>query len=339
MGCKGTFIGAGDKKAFEPDYGDPFFLEHLAAFMAEMGRKYNKDPRLEFIDIGTYGTWGEGHTIFGSERVWPADVIICHINMHLINFPDKFVLLNDDHITERKFSSYDESQRLLDYAVGKGLGLRDDSICVDSYCEKFGYNTLCTQWLFDGFWKNAPVDIELAHYTAIKDHELKACFPFLQSLMDTHATYSGFHGYPRPWLEKNRYFTEYAANRLGYWYFINGIEFTQIVSGLPVYITFDIENNGFAPCYAKYDAKLRLRNIRSGDTYYIKLNIDNHQWYPGRFRERVKVSIPAIRPGDYLLSLGLFEGKNPIYLGLTDKCFDGEYYDLCTASVNDIKKY
>ena len=30
--------------------------------MTEYGRKFNGDSRVEFIDVGTYGTWGEGHT-------------------------------------------------------------------------------------------------------------------------------------------------------------------------------------------------------------------------------------------------------------------------------------
>jgi hypothetical protein len=325
-GLPGTFVGD-KRKAFEPDYGSEMFLERIGLWLEAMGKRYNTDPRLEFIDVGTYGTWGEGHTAFGTHREWPPDVIIKHINLHLKHFPDKVVMFNDDFVSDRVKTSPEDEQIILDYAVSKGMGLRDDSICVRSYCEKFGYNTLATEWMYDLFWRNAPVDIELEHYTAIKDEHLKSGFPFLQALTDTHATYAGFHGYPRPWLEKHRHFTEYAANKLGYWYFLNAFAVSHAVSGLPAVFTFEWENKGFAPCYTKYDFKIKLKG--DGAEYILPTETDNRRFMPGeKTIETVITRLPEMPPGGYTLSVGLFDGTRPIKLALKESICTGGFYEL-----------
>ena len=52
----------------------------------------------DFIDVGTFGTWGEGHTTSGSCRSYSLEVLKRHIDLHLKNFPDTYVLVNDDMI-------------------------------------------------------------------------------------------------------------------------------------------------------------------------------------------------------------------------------------------------
>ena len=117
----------------QPDYGDAYFLERLEAFLAVLGKKYNNDPRVDIIDIGTYGTWGEGHTVEGEGFIYPVEVVKKHIDLHMKYFPDKYLLINDDHIVGRIFRGSEECQNMLDYAYEHGLGLQDDSICCDYY--------------------------------------------------------------------------------------------------------------------------------------------------------------------------------------------------------------
>ena len=93
-----------------PDYGDPVYLEKLENFMCEYGRKFNNDPRVEFVDIGTFGTWGEGHTVWGSEKMYPKEVICKHILLHAKYFPDKFILMNDDMVGHRASCPEEEKQ-------------------------------------------------------------------------------------------------------------------------------------------------------------------------------------------------------------------------------------
>jgi hypothetical protein len=46
---------------FIPDWNDPFFLKRVEALLSVLGQRYDGDPRLGWVDIGVYGSWGEWH--------------------------------------------------------------------------------------------------------------------------------------------------------------------------------------------------------------------------------------------------------------------------------------
>ncbi len=309
----------------EPDYGDPVFLEKLSRFMEEAGRKFNGDPRVELVDVGTFGTWGEGHTGNGSDIVHPAEVIKKHIDLHVKNFPDKFVILNDDHINHRWSRGVEENLELIDYAAALGLGLDDDSVCVRCYADNCGYNTLRTPWLFDRLSPNAPIVLEFEHYQAVPPEVFRSGYPFLDAMQRTHATFAGFHGYPRPWLSREPWLTEYAANRLGYWYFVDGIDLPPLLSGVNNRIRLHFANRGFAASYRKFELKLRLAG--AGGNYTQTLDVDCRRWQPGVLNVEDVALRPLVSPGSYDVELGLFEGDRPIELALKAgvKTADGFY--------------
>ncbi len=317
----------------EPDYDDPIFLEKLSAFMECAGRKFNGHPLVELIDVGTYGTWGEGHTFRGTNRVYSAGVLRKHIDLHVKNFPDTLILLNDDHINHGWARGEAENFALLDYARSLGLGLQDDSICVHSCSLDFGYDTLRTPWMFDLFWENAPVLIEFEHYDKVPPEIFKSGLPFLDALRRTHATFAGFHGYPRPWLKREPYLTEYCANRLGYWYFINGVESSVIKLDVPNTVCLWMENRGFAPAYRQYSLRVALQ-ADDGSRFSQTMPAGNTAWKPG-MEIRVPVSFRPrnIRPGNYGLFAGLFEGEKPVQLGMERSRLTNGLYYLCNVPV------
>ena len=324
-GAKYTDVG-GD---WEPDYGDPVYLEKTAGFLAAFGKRYNGHPLVEAVDIGSYGTWGEGHTGYGSDKVWPLEIMKKHIAMHSANFPDTLLLMNDDFVNHRGICEAEENASLVEYARGLGVGLRDDSVSVASYKERFGYSTLRTPHMFDYFKDVAPIDLELEHYHMVKPDYLKDGLPFLDAMIRTGCTYAGFHGYPRPWLDTRRYLTEYMANRLGYWYFIEGVDLPEAVSGGACLITLYMSNRGFAKSYKKFDSYLRLKNQSvSGAEINIRLDVDNRTWLPGETATPVKISLKNVPSGRYEVALGMFERDRPIQMGMDIHIESAGYYIL-----------
>lgn len=321
--------------AYEPDYGDPVFLEKLGAFMEAYGKKFNGHPLVETVDIGTFGTWGEGHTSNGSELVWPLSVMKKHIDLHAAYFPDTYLLLNDDYINHRNECGDEENLRLMDYALQRGTGLCDDSVCVEYYSRHCGYDTLRTPFMFDYFWKQAPVDLEFEHYAGMKPEVFQNGLPFLAAMMRSHATFAGFHGYPRPWLEKAPELTAYCANRLGYWYFLEGVDLPPLVDGLPHYLTFYISNRGFARGYWRFFALLRLVNRENGRCCDLPLEMDNTRWMPGETAaERVRILPRGLEPGSYDVFFGLFDGERPVELGMNPSCRKDGFYRLTSVQVS-----
>ncbi|GAA2896997.1 hypothetical protein GCM10020220_103580 [Nonomuraea rubra] len=73
-------------QSVSPDYDDPNLTAALDRFIAALGRRYDGDPRIGFVQLGLLGFWGEWHT-------WPH---------------------NGDPGTENWFASPAEQLRVLD---------------------------------------------------------------------------------------------------------------------------------------------------------------------------------------------------------------------------------
>jgi hypothetical protein len=59
-----------------------FTWKKLDTFLAALARRYDGNPNVEFIDVGTYGMWGEGHTFMSSKQD-TLEIRKLHIDLHL----------------------------------------------------------------------------------------------------------------------------------------------------------------------------------------------------------------------------------------------------------------
>lgn len=311
----------------EPVYDDPIFLEHLEKFVAAFAERYDGHPLIESVDIGTIGTWGEGHTSFGSWTQYPATAYQKHVDMHVRYFTKTRLTMNYGLLVAF-YGEVDAARDMARYSLEKGMGIRDDSLGVPYYIERYGYDTLITHDLFDMFYKSAPVDIEFGHYNQVGQPQyFKDGFPMLEGLKRSHATFAGFHGYVDKWLEDNPNFHNYIANRLGYWYFIDGYDFSQ--NSLKLWI----RNGGFAPAYYGYTAKVVLVGKDASYTVF-EGEAGNKAWQPDeQFVAEYTLDLSDLPKGEYDLYFGLFEGDTAIKLGLNQKLFDNGFYTLGTVEL------
>ena len=335
-GAKGAFYPAGNGQSWEPDYGDPVFLDRLDNFHRVFARRYGSQPWLEFVDIGSYGEWGEGHTLRSSKKDWPVEVIKKHIDIHVRNYPDTFILMNDDMVNCRNNEEgWDE---IVDYAVSKGLGLRDDSVCVDSYADKFGFSTLRTPEMFNLVWRRKPVDMELEHYSyAVRENRWKGGLPLLKAVEESHASFVGFHGDARKWLAENPEIAVKIANRSGYWYFPKRVEMCgSIARGSEQKVKLVWENHGVAPAYYRYRLRMRLTN--DTEIYEQELSeSDNRKWMPDEIiSETYLLRVPdTLKPGTYKVGIALYDqrsGRN-IELAVKDSIKADGFYTITGVEV------
>jgi hypothetical protein len=49
-------------KIYVPDWNDEFYLNRVEKLLQKLGQKYDGDPRINWVEIGLYGNWGEWHT-------------------------------------------------------------------------------------------------------------------------------------------------------------------------------------------------------------------------------------------------------------------------------------
>jgi len=245
-GAKGTFYKFGEGPdpeggAWDPYFDDPVFLEKLEAFLAAAAGRYDGNPDVEFIDIGTYGLWGEGHTFMSSKQD-DIETVKRHIDLHVKHFNNTQLCISDD------VAGHDKPGRrfpIMDYALSKGVTLRDDSIMVQPPPRSWYHAEMAEE-----FWPRLPVVLEHEHYGSSKARNAWDKDLFLRAVEEYHASFMSIHWWPREELNDNRGVVDKINQRLGYR--LQPVEVSwprTVVIGEPFIVQWKWANKGVAPCY------------------------------------------------------------------------------------------
>lgn len=174
---------------WEPDYKDPVFLDKLDRFLAALAKRYDGNPNVAFIDIGSFGVWGEGHSWASSKLPFDLDARKAHVDLYCKHFERTLLAISDDFAGPQEPGAH---LPITDYALSKGVTLRDDSICVQPPPHSWFHAELA-----QAFWPRLPVVLEHEHYGSSKargawgDGSL-----LLQSVEEYHASYMSIHWWP-----------------------------------------------------------------------------------------------------------------------------------------------
>lgn len=308
-------------KAWEPDYSDEIFLRYAEEAMMRLGEKYDGDPRIELVDIGTFGKYGEGHT---ENNIYDEAVIKRHIDIARKAFPKTLLYTNDAMLKHNQ----EISQSLIEYCLSNGIGIRDDSICVNWHAfNSPSYDTVHSKHLFKPFFDKIPVNIELAHNELIREDVWKDGYTAMEALKNTKATFAGFHDYPGRFLEKHRYFVEYCANRLGYWFRPDFLELDK--SGGRISVT----NLGWAPSYRDYELYLHLTDGEGNELSPIKIG-GSSSWKEQSTTVNEFVFEKNIPSGLYSVAISLHDSDGtPILMALDSKYYEDGKYNIGNIEV------
>ncbi len=336
-GAKGSFFGPGLQQ-WEPDYADPIFLSKLDNFLAAFAERYDGQPYVEFIDIGSYGIWGEWHTSSSSKKVWPREVLKRHVDLHRKHFHSSQLII-----------LYGAGREVCRYARDTAAaGLRTDSVGVHSYYTEFGgywtekiYPQLDAGH-FGEFWPHYPVVVEPAHYAhALRFNTWQNGSTLERSLQDLHPSWVTIHHWPREWYNENRELSDRLANKVGYWFFLKTASLPkQLIRGEKFLTQMVWENRGVAPLYRRCYLALSLCRVEDGREEYRALHpsLDFRTLPPGQVQVlQPQWCIPAdITPGTYLLRLGLVWDLQAtaaaIRLGIQGRDEEG-FYPVAEVSV------
>ncbi len=245
-------------KVRTPDYEDPRLRAALETFIAELGRKYDGDPRIGYITAGLLGTWGEWHT-------YPKDELMASKQVQ-VEVMDAF---------EKAFR---KTPVLLRYPAGdsawahapnhrRRLGYHDDS---------FAWATLDTgrsedSWFFVpalkaagplalSKWKTSPIGGEIRPelWGQIFDEQPEHAMAqdFAECVRQTHVTWLMDTGMFQKKQSKSRIENAIKqVQKMGYEFHIASWETKTSDTG-EVTITVQVRNTGVAPFY--HDWKVEL---------------------------------------------------------------------------------
>jgi hypothetical protein len=321
-GCKGfeyvnggadTATGAEPIPRIEPDYADPIYLARHGAFMEAFGARYNGSPDIEFLDIGSYGIWGEWHTPH------PASIAVREkiVDMYLKAFSKTtLVYMSDD-------------AEVMNYALAHGAGLRRDGVGSPWHEQRWaGTPAYANVPTMGDVWKHAPIVFEwYGSYDYLKSRgwSFDSAVKFM---LDNHVTMinDNFGTVPQeamPQLDK-------LARLAGYRFVLRSLTAPKsMVAGGSLDLSMTWANVGVGKLYHAYELWVSLRDRAGAEVANGKAAADPRDWLPGEREVTTKLAVPAaLQPGEYTLAIGLLDPtkqRPPLHVAIDAPEKDGCY--------------
>ena len=358
-GAKGGYYRRGEAVGpdgpWEPVFDDPIFLEKLERFLAAFAARYDDKPWARYVDVGSIGDWGEGHTSSGSGKTLSLAVRKLHVDLHLKYFKRTPIVISDDYVYSLKEPA--EREILHRHILANGITYRDDSIMVNGYFSRSSDQfTVRSPEYFADAYRVTPTVFELEHYGKVKqlgNWDVRPDSPaakfgrgksgpdfFRGALELLHATYIGYHGDAREWLTDNPALTRELLNRCGYWLFPVAVGLpSKMAAGTNASFQLTLDNRGVAPPYQPYELRVRLAGAKA--SHVAVVGRADKSWLPGApIVVQNQLALPAdLPPGPYTVSVGLFDSSarkgRPVELALqaTRREADG-YYRVAAVNVS-----
>ncbi|GLX93043.1 hypothetical protein [Herbidospora sp. NBRC 101105] len=286
-----------DGLSVSPDYDDPRLVAALDAFIAALGRRYDSDPRIGFVQLGLLGFWGEWHT-------WPHNGDPGTENWFASPALQQRVLRAYD-------AAFDETRLMVRYPGADNapldMGYHDDSFVFSTLPGPgWHFMDLMNQAGTADKWKTNTVAGELRP-------ELQGCLfsgacegDFAGSVAQTHATWLLNHYAFSPGYTGAAYDTALAAAKsLGY-----SLRVREVRIGGPE-VAVRIENDGVAPF--PYDWPVQVAAVRNGRiarTWTTSWKLTGV--LPGAPVE-LSTRLPGLKKGDHTL---VMRAANPLGNGV-----------------------
>lgn len=245
-GCKGLWFPPIYKdipsaERWEPTYDDPVFLEKLTNFLKAFAARYDGHPAVEFVDVGSFGLFGEGHTSRTAKLSMKETERIArlHMKLHRECLPNTYLVISDDVAGSWKKEA---DLPILQYMRSIGVGIRDDSLM----CSKYGWHHDHWGRLFA---RTLPVVLETGHISICAKMGNWRKDRILESVEKHQASYFTFHGFPEDFRESHAAEIAAVNRRLGYRLLPLSVTFPREVKlGERVKVSSSWMNRGVAPC-------------------------------------------------------------------------------------------
>ncbi|MCX6908732.1 MAG: DUF4832 domain-containing protein [Verrucomicrobia bacterium] len=282
-----------------PVFDDPIYMQKVEKFVRALAAHYDGNPNLAFIDIGSYGNWGESH-------MYP-------ISKHEIS-PEKYqehlaIYRNAFKKTLLEVCFGREIYRdVFTWAAKNGIGMRCDGIGANRDGSEVLFCVGQLPAVFE-FFASYETMAELGYWYGKKNkygygHRLKDCVetgkPTWCSLSDNQKGLK--------LLADERPLVESLANRLGYHFVLQQIQFPAVFTrSNPAMLESKWENQGVAPIFIPAALSYALLDDRGQVVEECAApSAKPAEWKPDQavtVCDRVVFS--KAKPGSYFLAVGL----------------------------------
>ena len=303
-------------RSSEPLYTDCLFLEAHGRFIEALRERYDGDSDLAYLDIGSYGAYGEWDSEQYDEEPdsldWHARRRI--IDMYLGGRGTRPCLEADGQIAQATYTykGFQQTQLIMPYTPWfadslvyaltrrSDVGIRHDALGSEKHQQR--YREEIGNWVAQR-WPHAPIVFEFMT-TAYKPDTLRLAQEFAQEM---HASFihENFTGLGDDTL------IEEVLVRVGYRLVLQEISYTaELAPGETLLIDMRWQNSGVAPPYYKtYPLVISLTGAGGESRLEQQLQPDIREWLPGQsFPLQTQLPLPSDFPtGKYDLRLAFVD--------------------------------
>lgn len=293
-----------------PDWEDEIFLGYLDNLVKVLGETFNGNKNIAFIDILSYGNWGEQHLFHldveeipdytQTKKISPEFFKERYIKPYMEAFPDTLL-----------FNPWGENylNGVYEELIDEGVSLRRDGIV--SYTNGLDILAKC--------YGKLPVVFEYAknYKDYIPDREAYFNERLEEAIEIAKPSYIELD---KDWFQNNLDYCKELANRMGYYFRLKQAQYkVKVKRNKTTKIDFIFSNDGIAPIYENCLIYVGLLDQNGNLVQKYLTDLDPKTWFPSKeIKQTVNIKFGEnIEPGVYTLAVGLFESEddeNPTYL-------------------------
>lgn len=281
-----------------PVWTDKIFLEKQNNFIKALSERYDGNENIAFIDIRSYGNFGEQHLGTIGGKYLTSDELQ---ELYLKPYSETFskTLLVSPCGESRYNSAYS-------WGIGHGISLRRDGIF------KWSDGSECLM----AYGKLPTVFEYTADYNWMKKNNYWSTENLLQYVKNGKPSYIQFD--PQMYKE-NKEFCDMLANKMGYYFKFKEAKFKNKVSSQEEEkIQLKFVNEGVSPLYEDCTVYIGLLDSEYNLVKKYKTDINPKTWMPNdEIQEETNLKLNYVEDGKYIISVGLFlneNDENPTYL-------------------------
>ena len=272
-----------------PDYENPALVAGMERLIAALGQRYDRDPRVAFLELGLLGYWGEWHT-YPNKTLQPSVRTETRIiNAYRQAFPTVGLMA--------RYARDDAGTR-------DWLGFHDDMFPEDTdNGQDWSFLAGIRRAGRSENWKRAPIGGEMVPGAARK----WLGDPQTRTMIDrSHFTWVGPYC-PALARDPNADAAAQLVRQMGYQFRWTEFQIpTRAEAGQPVPVKLIGVNEGVAPFYKDWAVELALIDPGGEVKSRTRLASDVRSWLPGPIEIKTSASLPAA-PGPYRLAIGIID--------------------------------
>jgi hypothetical protein len=290
---------------FSPDYNDPLLLIYHEELIRKIAERYDDDPNIAFIEIGSLGHWGEWHTGTNNGSPIPfASQGVCDTvsSQYVKYFKNKILMM----------------RRPTEIAADNRMGLFNDSFGDVFQTEEYfinwfnnGYVDLQTGILnpaMGDFWMYAPSGGEVANQPGEQYFTNENIERTLRQLKMSHTSWLGPSG---PFYSLSSEIMEnldIIQNNMGYKFYISKAVLNKnaMLDGKRT-LMITMRNSGIAPFYYNWPLKLYIMDFNNSIKYVQTASFDIRRLMPNKSAD-IMFSVPKeYRNNAYKAYIGIVD--------------------------------